>query len=161
MHGSHPSSCMTDRKGLRWQQTCFRRVISLSTARWFFSLLSEQWWRERSADGVVTDFRVMQVRGPGVVGGLLDANFSGLWEVVVVEELGLITCERGVVDLRARLLIRGGAQGVLLRTDPHRRWSERSRGWSRRWERQMKSAKRGSKRDQAHRRMTHGRYDAH
>ena len=46
-----------------WQQAFFRRVISLSTARWFFSLLSEQWWRERSADGVVTDLRVMQVRG--------------------------------------------------------------------------------------------------
>ena len=39
------------------------RVMSMSTARWFFSLLNEQWWRERSADGVVTNLRVMQVRG--------------------------------------------------------------------------------------------------
>ena len=54
----------------------------------------------------------MQVRGPGVAGGLLDENFSGPSEVVVVEEVGLITCERGVVDQRARLLIRGSAQGV-------------------------------------------------
>ena len=67
--------------------------------------------RERSADGVVTDLRVMQVRGPGVAGGLLDENFNGLREVVVVEDVGLITCERGVVDQRARLLIRGSAQG--------------------------------------------------
>ena len=31
-------------------------------------------------------------------------------------------CERGVVDQRVRLLIRGSAQGTSLRTDPHRRW---------------------------------------
>ena len=63
----------------------------------------------------------MQVRGPSVAGGLLDENFSGLREVVVVEELGLITCERGVVDQRVRLLIRASAQGNSLRTDPHKR----------------------------------------
>ena len=76
---------MTDRQRLTWQQTFFRRVISLSTARWFFSLLNEQWWRDRSADGVVTDLRVMQERGPGVAGGLLGGNFSSLWVVEVVE----------------------------------------------------------------------------
>ena len=43
---------------------------------------------------------------------LLEENFSGLWVVEIVEEVGLITCERGVVDQRARLLIRGSAQGV-------------------------------------------------
>ena len=32
----------------------------------------------RSADGVVTDFPIMQVRGPAVAGGLLDEDFSGL-----------------------------------------------------------------------------------
>ena len=103
----------------------------------------------------------MQVRGPGVAGGLLDENFSGLWEVVVVEEVGLITCERCVVGPRVRLLIRQSAQGILLRQHPHGRWSERSGGWSRRWERQVESAKRGSKRDQTHRCMKHGWYAAH
>ena len=54
---------MTDRQRLTWQQTFFRRVISLSTARWFFSLLSEQWWRERHADGDVIVLKVMRVQG--------------------------------------------------------------------------------------------------
>ena len=83
-----------------------------------------------------------QVRGPCVSGGLLDENFSGLWEVVVVEGLGLITCERNVVDKGVRLLICGSAQGTSLRTDPHGRWRWRSGGWSRRWDREtVKSAK--------------------
>ena len=43
VHGS-PRTC-TCAKGLSWQQIFFMRVISLSTARWFFSLLSERWWR--------------------------------------------------------------------------------------------------------------------
>ena len=106
---------MTDRRRLTGRQTFVKRVISLSTARWFFSLLSEQWWRERSADGVVTDFRVMQVRKFGVARRLLDENFSGLWDVVVVEELGLITSERRCWP-KARLLIHGSAQGVLFET---------------------------------------------
>ena len=88
---------MTDRQRLTWQKTSFRRVISLSTARRFSSLLSEQWWRERSADGVVIDLRVMQVRGPGVAGRLLDENFSGLWKVVVVKEVGLNSRMRGAL----------------------------------------------------------------
>ena len=45
MYGS-PRSDMTDREGLILQQTFFKIVISLSTVRWFVSLLSEQWWRE-------------------------------------------------------------------------------------------------------------------
>ena len=36
--------------------------------------------------------------------------------VVVVDEVGLITCERGVVGQRARLLIRGSARGF--RSEP-------------------------------------------
>ena len=36
------------------------------------------------------------------------------------------TCERGVVDKRVRLLIRGSAQGTSLRTDPHGRCGWRS-----------------------------------
>ena len=42
MCGSH-RSYMTDRQRLSWQQTFFKRVISLSSVRWFFSLLNEQW----------------------------------------------------------------------------------------------------------------------
>ena len=146
-----PRSYMTDRQRLTWQPTFFESVVSLSTARWFFTLLSEQWWRERSADGFVTDLRVMQVRGPRVAGLLLEENFSGLWVVELVEEAGLITCERGFIGQRARLLIGRSAQGILLRTYPHGRGKGRSQssgGWSGRWERQMKSAKRGSKREQ-------------
>ena len=94
MHGSH-GSCMTDRQGLSWQQTFFKRVISLSSVRWFFSLLSEQWWRERSADGLVVEFRVKQVQGYRVAGLLLEENFSCLWVVEIVKDVGLITCERG------------------------------------------------------------------
>ena len=86
-HNGSPRS-MTDRQRLTGRQTFVLRVIGSSTARIIFSLLGEQWWRERSADGVVTDLRVMQVRGPGTAGGLLDVNFSGLWEVVVDEKLG-------------------------------------------------------------------------
>ena len=116
---------------MMWNVRCARQTWTWAT--------SEQWWRERSTHGVVTDFRVMPVRGPGVAGGLLDENFSGLWEVAIVEELGLITCEKGVVDQRVRLLIRGSAQGISLRTDPHRRW--RSGRWRRRWGETVKSAK--------------------
>ena len=75
MYGS-PRSYMTDRQRLTWQQTFFKQIISLSTVRWFFSLLSEQWWRENSADGVVIDLRVMQVRGPRVAGGKFQWSLS-------------------------------------------------------------------------------------
>ena len=39
----------------------------------------------------------MQNWGPAVAGGLLDEYVSGLWDVVVVDEIGLITCERVVL----------------------------------------------------------------
>ena len=77
MHGSH-RSCMTDKQGLSWQQTFFKRVIRLSSVRWFFSLLNEQCCRERSADGLVVEFRVKQVRGQRVAGLPLEEDFSGL-----------------------------------------------------------------------------------
>ena len=83
--------------------------------------------------------------------GSLEENLSGLWVVEIVEEVGLITCERRVIGQRARLLIGRSAQGILLRQHPHGRGKGRSQssgGWSGRWERQMKSAKWGSKRDQ-------------
>ena len=63
----------------------------------------------------------MQVRGPSVAGRLLDEDFSGLLDMVVVEDFGLITCERSAVGQSAQLLIRGSAQGTSLRTDPHGR----------------------------------------
>ena len=143
MYGS-PRSYMTDRQGLTWQQTFFKRVISLSQVRWFCSLLNEQWWRERPADGVVTELRVMQVRGPCVAGLLLVENFSGLWVVVVVEEVGLTTCGRLIIGQRARLLIGRSAQGILLRWSPHGRGKGRSQssgGWSGRWERHTEENK--------------------
>ena len=94
------------KKGLSWQQTFCKRVISLSSVRWFFSLLKNQWWRERFPDGLIVEFRVTQVRGHRVfvAGLLLDDHCRSLWVVEVVEELGLITCGRSVFHQRARLL---------------------------------------------------------
>ena len=110
MHGS-PRSCTTDRQVLSWQQPFFKRVISLSSVRWFFSSLNEQWWRERSADGLVAEFRVKQVRGHHVAGLLLEEDLSSLWVV--------ITCERGVFGQGTRLLIWRRASGILPRWQPH------------------------------------------
>ena len=45
--------------------------------------------------------------------------------MVVVEEIGLRTCESGVVGQRVRLLIRRSAKGILLQTDPHGRYSKK------------------------------------
>ena len=115
MYGSL-RSYMTDRQRLTWHQTFFKRVISLSTARWFFSLLNEQWWRERSADGLVTELRVTHVRGHRVA---VEEDFS-LWVVEVVDHVGLITCERGVVGPRARLLIWRSSAVFVDRTWPER-----------------------------------------
>ena len=60
----------------------------------------------------------MQVRGPGVAGGLLDEDSSGLRHLVVVDQVGLITCERIVLGQSAWLLIRGSARGTSRRTNP-------------------------------------------
>ena len=148
---------MTDRQRLTWQQFSSREWISLVLRpAGFFSLLSEQWWRWRSADGVVTDLRVMQVRGPGVRWRTPGWKFQWSLRNGSRQEVGLITCERSVV-------VKGGQtphsrkRTGELRTDPHRRWSGGSGGWSGRWER----LKRGSKRSQTHRRRTHEWYDAH
>ena len=77
------------------------RVISSSTARIIFSLLGEQWYRERNADGDVIVLEVIQ--GPVLARGFLEARFSGLRDVVVVV---LITCERVVLGKGAKVLIR-------------------------------------------------------
>ena len=105
-HRSH----VTDRRRLTGRQTFVRRVISLFTARCIFSFLSEQCWKENSSDDENIDLRVKQVCGLAVTGGLLDEDFSGHWDVVVVDEFGLFTCERIVVGQSAKLLIRGRAQ---------------------------------------------------
>ena len=65
-------------------------------------------------------------------------------------------CERGVVDQRARLLFRGRAQGftsepIHIEDEVKDHEDEVEDGRDK-----MKSAKRGWKRDQTHRRMTHG-----
>ena len=79
---------------------------------------------------------------------VLEEIVSGLWEVVVIEEVGLITCERCVVDQKGQTPNSAKCTGDLAPA----RGSKRSGGWRRRWERQMKSAKKGSKREntQAH-----------
>ena len=118
MYGS-PRSYMTDRQGLTWQQTFFKRVMNLSAVRWFCSLLNEQWWRERAADGLVTELRVMQVLGHRVAGLVLEEDFSGVWVVEIVEEVGLMTCERSVIGQKAKLLNWRSAQGMLLRWSQH------------------------------------------
>ena len=57
-----PCSDMTDRRRLTGRQTFVMRVISSFTARCIFSLLGEQWWRERHADGVVIEFQACGFR---------------------------------------------------------------------------------------------------
>ena len=109
---------MTNRRRLTGRQTFVRRVISLSTARCIFSRMSEQWWWERSADGIVIEFQIMRVQGPVIAGGFLEEEFSSLCHVEVV---GLTTCEKIVLRNSAWLLIRKSAQGSC---HPHgrRRW---------------------------------------
>ena len=66
-------------------------------------------------------------------------------------------CERGVIGQSAKLLMERSAQGMLLRTDPHRWWSEVEDG------RDKWRVWREGRREITHttRRMTHGWYDAH
>ena len=97
---------------------------------------------------------------------LLEENFSGLWAVEIVEEVGLVTCERSVIGQIDRLLIgrhRGSCseeihmeeekvevkvQGEEVEVENReRQWREQSE--DRRENRQSL------------RRMTHGWYDAH
>ena len=79
-------------------------------------------------------------------------KFRGVWEVVVVEEVGLVTCEgrywpKGQTPHWAKCT---GDLAPATSTWKRKGGSQSSGGWSGRWERQMKSAKRGSKRDQTH-----------
>ena len=93
---SSPRTCVRE-KGLSWQQTFFKRVISLSQVRWFFSLLSEQWWRERFSDKLIVEFRIERVRRFRVYvdGFILQDLCISLW---VVDHVGLITCGRGCIS---------------------------------------------------------------
>ena len=93
------------------RQTFFLRVIGSSTARIIFSLLGEQWRRERLTDGDVIVPEV--IRGPILDRGFLDVGFSSFRDVVVV---GLITCERVVLAKGAKVFISESAQGIL---SPH------------------------------------------
>ena len=54
--------------------------------------------------GVVIKLWVMQIWGPAVAGGLLDEYVSGPWDVVVVDEVGLTTCERIVLGQSAKTI---------------------------------------------------------
>ena len=108
---------MTGRQRLTGRQTFFMRVISSSTASWFFSLLGEQWWRERNEDGDVIVLEVIQ--GPVVAWGFLDVRFSGLRDVVVD---GLITCDRVVLGKGAKVLISWSAQGICPSHRGRRSW---------------------------------------
>ena len=77
----------------------------------------------------------MQIWGPAVAGGLLDECVSSLRDVVVVDESGLITCQRCAVGHCAQLLISWSAHGTSHRANPHGRW--RTGEWKRRWERRV------------------------
>ena len=76
-HNGSPRS-VTYRRRLTGRQTFVLRVISSSTARIFFSLLGEQWWREHHADGDVIVLEVIE--GPVLAWGFLDVRFSCLRE---------------------------------------------------------------------------------
>ena len=114
VHGSH-RSCVCVKKDWSWQQTFFIRVISLSSVRWFSSLLNEQWWRKHFLDGLIVEFRVTQVRGLRIFVAwfFLEDHFSSLWAVEVVKELGLINCGEDVAREQYSSLCEGAA-GVSL-----------------------------------------------
>ena len=98
---------MTDGRRQTGRQTFFLRVIGSSTACIIFSLLGEQWRRERLADGDVIVLEI--IRGPILDRGFLDVGFNILRDVVVD---GLLTCERVVLGKGAKVLICGSAQGI-------------------------------------------------
>ena len=64
------------------------RVISLSQVRWFFSLLSEQWWIWSFSDKLV-EFRIERVRKFRVYvdGIILEDRCVSLWVVEVVDHV--------------------------------------------------------------------------
>ena len=89
-----PRTYVTDRQGLTWQQTFFKRVISLYTAP--LGLLAPEW----------TVVMIALCRwGHRVARLLLEEDFSSLWVVEVVDHVGLITCGGGSFGQSARLLI--------------------------------------------------------
>ena len=99
-HNGSTRSIMTDGRRQTGRQTFFLRVIGSSTTRIIFSLLVEQWWRERLADGDVIVLDV--IRGPILDRGFLDVVFSSIQNVVV---FWLITCERVVPGKGAKVLV--------------------------------------------------------
>ena len=118
------------KKKLSWQQTFFMRVISLSHIRWFFSLLSEQWWRWRFSDELIVEFRIVRERRLRVYvdGFILEERCKSIWVVEVVEVVGLVTCERVVYRHGTILLILRVRRGSLCSAVPTTRRMNRMKG---------------------------------
>ena len=123
-------------------------MISLSTARWILSLLSEQWWRERSADGVVIELlshaslrACCRWRTPGWIGqwSLRSGSCRWSWAHNLWEDCCRPKC---------LLLIRGSAQCTSPRINRHGRWRWRSGEWKGRWARRWRVQNGESKRYQ-------------
>ena len=141
MYGS-PRSYVTDRQRLTWQQTFFKRVISFVYGS--LVLLAPEWtvvkralcrWRRHWSPRHASTRASRRWIAPG--GKFQWSLSSGIrrrtWAHRPDSSLGEVH------------------KGILLRAHPHGRGKGRNQssgGWSGRWERQMKSAKRGSKREQ-------------
>ena len=118
-HGdSHrsPSSSLTDRQGLtdlaknflqKRDKLVFGSLVLLAPEWTVLKSALCRWSRHRALWG----HRVARV--------LLEENFSGLSVVEIVEEVGLVPCERGVSGQRHRLLNWRSASGILHRWSPH------------------------------------------
>ena len=99
---------LSDRRRLTRRETFIMRVINSSKARCIFSLLGEQWCRERHADGIV----IIQSHASSSASSrqwIPGCRFCCLRDVVVV---GLITFEKIVLGKGAKVLIRRSAQGI-------------------------------------------------
>ena len=134
-------------------------MVSLSTDRWFFSLLSEHWRGEHSATGVDTDLPIKQVRGLCVAGGLLDEDFNCLWDLVIVEKILLMTFDRDVIGQKTKTP-HGEKVHKRSCSDPIHMEQEKLEIIIQKDERED-GKNMSVKRDQTHKRMTRGWDDAH
>ena len=97
---------MTIRQRLTWQHTFFKRVISLSTARWFFSLVNER--GEESALPMVSSL------------SSASCKYEDSWrKILVVSEWWKSSQRMGSLPVGGRLLAKGPDSsfggGMLLR----------------------------------------------